>query len=55
VGTHGDDNDERHQTEGSTEGYAPAIAGGSWRRIEVVLIEAFIDRVDNPRGATGAV
>jgi hypothetical protein len=55
VGTHGGDNDERHQTEGSTEGYAPAIAGGSWRRIEVVLIEAFIDRVDNPRGATGAV
>jgi hypothetical protein len=29
VGTHGDDNDERHQTEGSTEGYAPAIAGVS--------------------------
>jgi hypothetical protein len=50
-----DDNDECDKTEGSAERYAPAIAGVSWRRIEVVLIEAFVDRVDNPRGATGAV
>jgi hypothetical protein len=55
VGTHGDDNDECHKTQSGTEGYAPAIAGGSWWPIEVVLIEAFVDRVDNPRGATGAL
>jgi hypothetical protein len=55
VGTNRDDNDECHKTESGAEGYAPAIAGVSWRRIEVVLIKAFVDRVDNPRGATGAL
>jgi hypothetical protein len=46
VGTHSDDNDECHKTQSSTEGYAPAIAGGSRRAIEVVLIKAFLCSVD---------
>jgi hypothetical protein len=56
VGTHSDDNDERHKTQSSTEGYAPAIAGGSRRAIEVVLIKAFVYRVDESGGgAAGAL
>jgi hypothetical protein len=55
VGANRDYNDECDKTKGSAEGYAPAIAGGSWWTIEVVLIEAFVDRVDKPGGATGAL